>query len=302
MLKTTLGRILRSGWMSFRRNGWLSTATVTVMTLALFVLGNLIFLGALAQSVLLSLESKIDISVYFVPDAPNERIAAVRREIESIPDVAEVGFVSREQALAEFQERHKNNALILEALNELDENPLQASLNIRARDPENYGAISEFLRGKNYQVVDKINYFENRRVIDRLSAIVSTTRGFGGVVAVVLAFVAVLVAFNTIRLAIYTMREEIGIMRLVGATAWFIRGPFLVSGVLYGLIAAGLTTLIFFPIAWFISPKVALLVPDFYLFGYFTSHFGQFFGIMLVSGVGLGAASSFIAIRRYLRV
>lgn len=302
MLKTTLGRILRSGWMSFRRNGWLSTATVTVMTLALFVLGNLIFLGALAQSVLLSLESKIDISVYFVPDAPNERIAAVRREIESIPDVAEVGFVSREQALAEFQERHKNNALILEALNELDENPLQASLNIRARDPENYGAISEFLRGKNYQVVDKINYFENRRVIDRLSAIVSTTRGFGGVVAVVLAFVAVLVAFNTIRLAIYTMREEIGIMRLVGATAWFIRGPFLVSGVLYGLIAAGLTTLIFFPIAWFISPKVALLVPDFDLFGYFTSHFGQFFGIMLVSGVGLGAASSFIAIRRYLRV
>ena len=163
--QTTLQRILRAGWLSFRRNGWLSTATVTVMALALFVLGNLIFLGALAQSVLLSLESKIDISVYFVPDAPDEGIASIRREIEALPDVAGVGYVSREQALAEFRERHKENALILEALKELGDNPLQASVTIRARDPRDYAAISEFLREKNYEIVDKINYFENRRVM-----------------------------------------------------------------------------------------------------------------------------------------
>lgn len=301
-MQTTIKRVFRAGVLSFRRNGWLSTATITVMTLTLFVLGNLIFLGALGQSVLLSLESKIDISVYFVPEAPDEGIASIRREIKALPDVAEVDYISREEALVEFRERHKENALILEALNELGENPLQASVAIRAADPQNYGAISEFLRQKNYPIVDKINYFENQRVIDRLSGIVATTRGFGGVAALVLAFVAVLVAFNTVRLAIYTMREEIGIMRLVGATSWFIRGPFVVSGVLYGLIAAGLTILIFFPIAWLISPKVSLLVPNFDLFGYFTSHILQFSGIMLASGIGLGAVSSMIAIRRYLQV
>lgn len=302
MLKVTFRRVIKSGYLSFRRNGWLSTATILVISLVLFVLGNLIFLGALANTVLSALESKIDISVYFVQNSTEENILTVKKDIESLSDVAGVSYVSREEALARFRAQHSSNGLIVSALEELEENPLEASLNIKARDPSHYASISNFLLEKNYPAVNKINYFENQKVIDRLGAILGTVRGSGALLAVFLAFVAILVAFNTVRLAIYTMREEIGIMRLVGATQWFIRGPFLVSGVIYGGISAAATTLIFFPLAWLAAPKLILLVPNFDVFQYFLTNFFEFFGIMLFSGVALGAVSSLIAVRRYLQV
>lgn len=298
--KVTFRRVIKIGYLSFRRNGWLSTATILVIVLVLFVLGNLVFLGAFANTVLDNFESKIDISVYFTGDAPEEGIFQVKSEVAGLPDVSEVTYVSKEEALALFRERHKANALIADALEELGDNPLAASLNIRARDPSSYGAISEFLLQKNYPLVDKVNYFENQAVIDRLSSIMSTVRGSGALLALFLAFVAILVAFNTVRLAIYTLREEVGIMRLVGATQWFIRGPFLISGMIYGVIAASVTTLAFFPLTWLAAPKLAILVPDFNLFQYFISNFAEFFAILLFTGVALGTISSFIAIRRYL--
>jgi cell division transport system permease protein len=273
-----------------------------VMALVLFMLGNLVFIGALAGTAFRSLESKIDISVYFTADASESSILAVRRQIESLPDVREVSYVSREEALARFRERHKENALIASALEELGDNPLQASVNIKAVDPGHYAAISEFLAQKKYPIVEKINYFENQEVIERLSSIMGTLRGSGAVVTIFLAFIAVLVAFNTIRLTIYTTREEIGIMRLVGASAWFIRGPFLLSGALYGASAAVIVTLAFFPLAWLASPKLAFLVPEFNLFSYFISNLGQFFLMMLGAGIILGVSSSFIAVRRYLTI
>lgn len=277
-------------------------ATILVIALVLFVLGNLVFVGAFAGTVLNLLEEKIDISIYFLPDAPEENILLVKRDLEALPDVARVEYISREKALMDFREKHKANALIVEALEELGENPLEASLNIKARDPSKYASVSQFLLDKNYPIVDKINYFENQLVIDRLGAIVNTVRGTGAFLVVFLGFVAILVAFNTVRLAIYTMREEIGIMRLVGASRWFIRGPFLVSGVLYGSIAAVLTVLFFFPVAWLLSPKLSLLVSEFDLFNYLLANFWEFFGIMLGTGITLGVISSFIAIRRYLDV
>jgi len=302
MFKITLKRIIGSGYQSFRRNGWLSTATIMVMVLVLFVLGNLIFLGAIAGTVLNALESKIDISMYFVTSAPEEGILGVKRELESLPDVKEVSYVSKEQALEIFRDKHRQNALIADALEEIGDNPLVASLNIKARDPSNYAVISEFLLEKNYPTVDKINYFENQIVIDRLANILSSIRGGGAILAVFLSLIAVLVAFNTVRLAIYTMREEIGIMRLVGATSWFIRGPFLINGVLYGGISALVITFLFFPLSWLAAPKLSFLIPNFNLFSYFISNFFEFFGIMIFAGIFLGVTSSFIAIRRYLQI
>ena len=98
------------------------------------------------------------------------------------------------------------------------------------------------------------------------------------------------------------MREEIGIMRLVGASSWFVRGPFLINGVFYGLGAAAIVCFVFFPLTWFTAPKLMHIVPDFDLYQYFLSHFLQFFLIMVIVGVGLGVASSFVAIRRHLQV
>jgi cell division transport system permease protein len=302
MFRVTLKRIIKSGYLSFRRNGWLSTATILVMSLVLFVLGSLLFLGAFADTVLRSIETKIDISVYFAKDAPEETILQIKRELESLPEIASVDYVSRDKALFEFRQKHKVNPLIEEALEEIGENPLEASINIRAKDSSHYAAISSFLVKKNYPEVDKVNYFENQKVFERLSAIVGTARSSGIFLVAFLAFLAVLVAFNTVRLAIYTMREEINIMRLVGASPWFVRGPFIVSGILYGSIAALLTTFSFFPLAQLVSPKLKILSPNFDLFAYFTANLLEFFGLLLAAGIALGVFSSIIAIRRYLRI
>lgn len=301
MFYITLKRIIKSGYLNFHRNVWLSSATIVVMSLALFVLGNLIFLGAIAATLLTTLESKIDISVYFVQSAAEDKIFAIKREVEGLPNVVGITYVSKDEALSRFREKHKDNILISDALVELGENPLEASINIRAKDPTQYAAISDFLLQKNYSIVDKINYFENQLVIDRLGAILNTTRGAGALLALILTFVAILVAFNTIRIVIYTMREEIGIMRLVGATNWFIRGPFLVSGVIYGVISAFVTTMIFFPLTWVLAPKLEFLIPNFNIFYYFTSNLLEFGLLIVFSGIIIGVFSSTIAVRKYLK-
>lgn len=302
MFFTNTKRMIRTGYLSFRRNGWLSTATITVMVLVLFVMGNLVFMGALSTSALESLESKIDITMYFAIGASESDILVIKDEIERHPSIAEVTYVSRDQALAEFRERHKENVMIVDALTELGDNPLEASLNIQAKDSSQYAGISQFLIDKKYPTVEKINYFENQKVIEKLGSMIGTVRGAGALVALLLAFVAVLVAFNTIRLAIYTMRDEIGIMRLVGATKWFIRGPFLVAGVLYGFISATISTLAFYPLTWVLAPHIAVAIPHFDMFQYYTTNIVEFFLIMLGTGLILGVFSSGIAIRRYLEV
>ena len=294
--------MLKSSWLSFSRNGWLSTATILVMTLALFVIGGLMLVGVLSQVVLGELENKIDIAVYFYPNSSEVDIFNVKDSIAALPDVKEVTYVSQEQALLEFKDRHKTDQVILGSLEELDGNPLEATINIKAKDPSKLAGLANFIKDKKYPIVDKINYFENQVVIDKLSNIMSSVRNTGLGIILVLALVAVLVAFNTVRIAIWSSREEINIMRLVGASSWFVRGPFIFEGVIHGVTSGGLASLLFYPSLWVLSPKLLVVVPSIDLYAYFQNNFLQFAGILMGIGVVLGVFSSFIAIRKYLKV
>ena len=303
MFRTNIKRVFKNAWLSFRRNGLLSTATIVMMTLTLFVIGGLLLLSVVANAVLSDLENKIDISVYFLPGAPENQVLKIKNEIVVQDNVKNVDYVSQDEALAIFKERHKDDAVISASLEELgDENPLGAVLNIKAQNSGQLANIAQFLQAKKYDVVDKINYFENQSVIERLSAIVSGVKSIGLAIVLVLSLVAVLVAFNTVRLAIYTSREEISIMKLVGASNWFVRSPFLVTGLMHGGFSAFFTSLLFLPIIWGISPKVSFLLPSINLFDYFTSNFFEFFLIILAIGVTLGVGSSALAVRKYLKV
>lgn len=260
-------------------------------------------MSVVANTVLVDLENKIDISVYFIPGASEKQILNVKNELFTLGNVRAVTYVSQEEALEAFKERHKSDAVIAASLEEFgDDNPLGATLNIKAQNPEELSSVAQFLAGKKYEIVDKVNYFENKDVIGRLAAIVSGVRSIGLVIVLVLAFVAVLVAFNTVRLAIFTSREEINIMKLVGASNWFVRGPFLVTGLLYGGISAGATSFLFFPIVWAVSPKVSFFLPRVDLFQYFVANFFEFFFILLLIGASLGIFSSIIAVRKYLNI
>lgn len=291
--------------MNFWRNGWISLATVLVVSITLFTIGSLIFSRSLLSSTLAQVKDKVDISVYFKINAGEEEILALKESILSKDEVKSVEYISSEQALENFKERHKNNALITQSLDELSENPLGAALNIKANDTSQYEGIARFLEsgaGSQNSIIDKINYFQNKIVIERLAKIIDSAKKLGFGISVILIVISVLVTFNTIRMAIYTSRDEISVMKLVGAGNKYISGPFIVEGIMYGFFASLIAMFLFYPITLWLGPATQNFFGGFNLFEYYVSNFVQLFLILLAFGVALSSLSSFIATRRYLKV
>lgn len=281
----------------------MSFGTTGVMVLVLLLFSGLLVLNFLSSTMVGTLKDKVDVSVYFKTEAAEEDIAAVKGDLEKLSTVKYVTYISRDQALAEFKQRHAGDALIQESLADLDENPLQASLNIKAVQSEQYASIVNFLEGNKLRpLIDKINFYENEPVIKRIQSIADGLQNWGLLAILLLAAVAVLVAFNTIRLTIYNQKQEVEIMRLVGGSNWYIRGPFLVEGALYGLFAAVVTLGIFYGSLFMVSPKVAQIMSGASLMGYFAGNASQVVLLLVGAGVVLGIISSFIAIRRYLKI
>jgi len=300
---TTLFRIIKYGFLGFWRNGWLSTATLSIIVLALLVFEGLIISNVLTKTALTSLQEKIDISVYFKSNTSEDDILKIKKSLESLAEVKGVEYISRDRALEIFKERHKDDPTITQSLEELKENPLLASLNIKAHNPKEYVTIADHLEKADFKVwFEKVTYAQNAIVIERLGRIIDTAEKGGLILIIFLALIAVLITFNTIRLAIYSSREEIGIMRLVGASNSFIRGPYVVEGIIYGLVAGILSVIIAAPIVYFVSPYVKIFISEMNLWLYFTSNLIGILGYQLLFGVGLGVISSVIAIRKYLRV
>jgi cell division transport system permease protein len=271
--------------------------------LALLVFEGLLLSSVVAKTALNAVQEKIDISVYFKPTAPEDQILSVKRSLEGLSQVKQVEYISRDKALEVFKERHKEDKVITQAVEQLNQNPLSASLNIKANNPDDYSVIAAYLDNNvDKNLVENITYFQNKAVIDRLAAIIKIGRQTGLIAAIFLTLVAILVAFNTILLGIYSNREEISIMRLVGASNLFVRGPFVIMGIIYGFITALLSLLISIPIVFFASPYLKVFIPQMDLVGYFTSHLFSLLLYQILFGVGIGVISSFIAIRRYLRV
>jgi len=300
----SLKRIIRSGWLSFVRNKWLGIATISIMVMTIFLITSLFLLGGITKFLITSLQEKVDISVYLKADAQESDILGLKTDLEKIPDVKSVEYVSKDEALAQFKERHKSDNVILQALEEIGDNPLLATLNIKANQASQYEAITNFLESSfSYQnLIEKVNYRETKAIIDRIFSISANINTTGLIFSLILGFIAVLVAFNTVRMAIYSLREEIAVMRLVGASNWFIRGPFIIQGAIAGAIATLISLVLFLILMLFLSPKMDVLLPGFNLLGYFLGNLGTVILIQILTGVGLGVISSFIAIRRYLNV
>jgi len=301
-------RMFVSGGKNFTRGGAISAATVLIMTVTLAIIGSLIFLSALLSFTLDAVREKVDVSVYFVTTASESDIFAVRDQLEKLPQVANVTYTSAADALAAFREKHANDQLTLQALDELGGNPLDASLEIRAKDPSEYESITSFLESSpalsvsGASIIDRINYAQNKEVIDRLSLAIQATNEIGFAVVVIFAIASVLIALATIRLAIYTARDEIAVMRLVGASSHYVQGPFIVTGIITGVVAAVLVLLLLWPATWYVGVKTAGWFGGFSVADYYHSHFVFVSSIILGSGIVLGAVASLLAIRRYLNV
>lgn len=303
---TAFRRVVKAGFVGFWRNAYVSLASIFVLTVALFVIGSTMFVDQLLATSLQTLQSKVDINVYFVPDAPEEEIERIKQQVAALPDVEAVTYTSREDALAQYRERNQNSAIALQALDELDENPLGATIAIQAKETSQYESISRFLEEQReleqpqVPVIDEINYSRNKQSIDTLTSIIGSTEQASLYIMIFLVVAAVLITFNTIRLAIYTAREEISIMRLVGAGNMFIRGPFMLQGIMYGFVSGVLAILLFYPLLVWLGPKTEKFF-ELNLFNYYIMHMGEIFGVLVGIGVVLGFVSSTIAVTRYLR-
>ncbi len=287
------------------RNGFVSLAAVLIMTITLFVVAALLISGAALNATLKQLTDKVDMTVYFTTTASDDQVTQIKQALQSLPEVASVTQVPREEALARFQERHKNDQRTLQALQEIGSNPFGTSLEVRAKDTSQYETIAKYLEAQQKKAgagsaIDNVDFYQNKTAIDRLSNIIEASKRLGAAIAIILGAASVLIAFNTIRLAIYTARDEIGVMNLVGASHWYVRGPFVIAGLLYGLISGVIVLLILYPLTASLGPGSEAFLGSFNVFKYFVGTFPLLFGIIMGSGAALGSLSSYLAVHRYL--
>lgn len=303
MILLTITRTLKSGFQNFWRNGSLTVAAVSILTLALLIISVIIILSISANLGLKYVQDKIDIRVYFKSGIEESRIMAFRSEVQKYSEVKSAEYISKNKALDDFKENNKNKPEILKAVEAVEENPLLASVNIKASDPEQYETIAKSVENSSYQEdIASINYQQYRLVIDRFNATIKTIRKTGVFLFILFSIIAVLITFNVIRMTIFNHGTEIEIMRLVGASNNFIRLPFVFEGIIYGIFAAIIAMLLLLPIVKIATPYVVGSAYVNVIQSDFTGYFALIFVIQLILGILLGTVSSLMAIRRYLKI
>jgi len=285
-------RSIKFAFQSFFRNFWLSVVTIIILVLTIFSVTTVAGINYIAEKAIESVKDKVDVSVYFKPEVESKEVINVRYRLEELSTVKEVTYVSREEALDKFRERHQDDPVILESIDQLEENPLSATLVIKANNIDDYQSILSFLDNPDYdELIQDKNFDDNEKVINQLSTISNKIENIGIIVSVIFVVIAVLIVFNTIRINIYTHREEIGIMKLVGATNWFVRAPFLVESLIYAVLAVIICLAILYPLLGVVAPQVN---------NFFEGW--QIIGWQLAFAVLLSILSSSIAVGKYLRV
>lgn len=299
-----LWRTFKEGKENFRRNGWLTFATVSILTLSLFIVSLSFLIGMTTSRILENMRGKVSVSISFNPDVTEERILEIKTELSKYTkEILSVEYVSRDNALTTFLAESGNDPIIAQAIKEIGENPLLASLVIKAVRPEDYPLIVSQIEGSTFQNdISRINYAKNKKIFERLDRINQTVGKVGLILGSIFIFVSILITFNTIRITIYSHRQEFEIMRLVGASNIYVRMPFVFEGALYGLVAAVLTIAFLSGMAYYLAPFTQGALSQGNVMNLFLDSFWFIFGGLILLGVSLGVVSSAIAIRRYLKV
>lgn len=257
-------------------------------------------------------QDRVSIAVYFKPSVSEPDVMQVRDEFSKYQEVASINYVSKDKALEKFKERNNENETIKKSLEEIGDNPLGATLNIKAKQANDYELIAKSIEESKYKdLISKVNYHKYKTVIENLNKEIGANQRMAIILGLTLSIVAVLITFNSIRITIYAYRQEIEIMRLVGASNTYIRFPFVWEGIIYGLIAGFLVVpMIFFYLKFFTAESSTGSVLPFsnavylktYLTEYFIKHIFMIGLMQLVAGIFLGVISSMIAMRKYLKV
>ncbi len=303
----TFWRIVKAGAQNFIRNAWLSVAAIAVMIITLGIILFSIIANATFAHTIQQITDKIDISVYLKDSVKEEERNKLIDDMRKIGNVRSVEYISKEKALEDYKKANENNIDLLLAISQTD-NPLPASLRIKPRNPNRIEEIRTFVEKPEVKSLqsDETSYSGDRKeAIDKITNATRFFQQIGLIGVIVFAVISMLIIFNTIQMAIFNRRDELQIMRLLGASTWYIRGPFIVETVIYGIVSAIISvsicnSLFLLASSTFDASSLGLLDISF-ANDYFTKRFWLILTLQLAIGILIGAVSSYIATRRYLK-
>ncbi len=300
----SLGRIIKFSLQDVYRNVWLSLVTIIILILALFSINMLLVVRAVGQTAVNAVKEKIDINLYLKNDSSEDQIMALKVKVENLPEVKEVTYISKTDALKAFKEKHQDNPEILSALREIGENPLAPSLVIKPKNLNSFDDLITRLNAFDDSIIESRNFTNYKVMLEKINSITDKVSQAGLFLSLIFIFITVLVIYNSVRVAIYTHRREITIMRLVGASRWFIQAPYLLSGVIYTLIGTMAIMLIFYPFLSLLQPYLeAFFVGyNFNLMAYFYQNVLIIFGSEFVFASLINVIASQLAVSKYSKV
>lgn len=297
-------RVLKSGFSSFLRNGWLSVASITVMVLTLLTLSMFFVINMALSTGIKTIQDKIDMSVYLKDDVKQSVVIGMQNDLANLPDVKSITYISKDEALKRFKVQNANNKALLDSVDSIN-NSLPASLEIKVYDPDKLNVISDILAQNKYKVaIDKISYQDNKAIIQNLLKATNFTREVGIGITIIFTIVSLVIIFNTVRIAIFSRMEEIEIMKLVGATPNFIKGPFLIEGAIYGFVATIISLTVMAFLLYFSAPALVNYFSDAgsSLTNFMKDNVVLITLAQLLIGFAIGVFSSWLAIRKHLKI
>lgn len=298
-------RVVKFAFSDFSRNKGISVASIFILVVTTLLLTGIFYMHGISNYLISQIENKIDITAYFKEEIDNQGIEKIKSTIlQDVPGVKSVEYISQEQALENFTAKHKDNEVLSKALLEVGDNPFLPSLNIMTSgDAAEYAKIATILQGEEFaDIVERVDFSQKKDTIEKIFTITSTINKTGWVLAIILVLIAMTVVYNTLKLAITNSRDEISTMKIVGASSWFIRAPYVIQGVLFGVISWVVCFVITLVVSYFLSKSVSAIMPGFSLFGYTMDNFWLIILIQMGFGVVLGVFSSIIVVRKYLQV
>lgn len=295
----SIKRICRLGWKNFKRSGGLSVVAIVVLMMTTFLATSLLLAREVSEEAIEEIEASADISIYFNLATPEDQIQSIAEDLNEEFDLAGINYVSRHEALEDFRARHGDNEVLMAALDEVG-NRFSATLDVKAGDVSDYRAISDYARSNYSEVIDEIDFYRRKEAIESIFAITGRIQRSLIVLGGILALVSIFIVFGTVRLSIYSLNKEIKVMKLVGASNGFMQGSFIIQGFILGLIASVLSLITLFGLA-------LLMHQGYNVFGIsLESHIMDNLSFILLlqlsTGIGLSVISSFVAVRKYLKV
>ncbi len=297
-------RVIKFAWQDMWRNMSLSIMTLLILILMLLSVNTLFVIRVLTNTATTMVKQQIDVSIFFNSTSTPSQISSVVHYVNSFQEVATSTFMDKGQVLAKFRQHYKNNKDIISSLDQLGTNPLGATLIVQTKDPADYQKIITALNAPEYKnIVEAKTFGDTEQAIKKIDSITTQVEHFSFALTIFFGIIAFLIIFNAIRIAIYTQRVEISIKKLVGATNWFVRGPYLVESFIFSVFSVAIAYGLVLVISHFLDIYItATFGQSAFLTSYFQSNILWLVGIQFLVVLVLTMFSSLLAIRRHLKV